>query len=47
MIFAGLDETITLSHSAYSRNVFAKGAITAAKFLAGKKPGMYSMSDCL
>lgn len=47
VIFAGLDETITLSHSAYSRNVFAKGAITAAKFLAGKKPGMYSMSDCL
>ncbi len=47
VIFAGLDETITLSHSAYSRSVFAKGAVTAALFLAGKEPGMYKMADCL
>lgn len=47
VIFAGLDEVITLSHTAYSRSVFAKGAVTAAKFLAGKQPGMYSMADCL
>ncbi len=47
VIFAGLDETITLSHSAYSRSVFAKGAVTAALFLAGKKPGMYKMTDCI
>lgn len=47
VIFAGLDEVITLSHTAYSRAIFAKGAITAAKFLAGKEPGMYNMSDCI
>ena len=47
VIFAGLDEVITLSHTAYSRSIFAKGAITAAKFLAGKEPGMYGMADCL
>ena len=47
VIFAGLDEVITLSHTAYSRSIFAKGAITAAKFLADKQPGMYSMADCL
>ena len=47
VIFAGLDEVITLSHRAYSRSVFAKGAITAALFLADKKSGMYSMADCL
>ncbi len=47
VIFAGLDEVITLSHTAYSRSVFAKGAVTAAKFLADKEPGMYGMADCL
>ncbi|SCX91398.1 dihydrodipicolinate reductase [Lachnospiraceae bacterium XBB2008] len=47
VIFAGTDEVITLSHTAYSRNVFAKGAIAAAKFLAGKAAGMYSMSDVI
>ena len=47
VIFAGMDEVITLSHSAYSRSVFAKGAVEAAKFLAGKKPGMYDMKDVI
>ncbi|MBO6137228.1 MAG: 4-hydroxy-tetrahydrodipicolinate reductase [Lachnospiraceae bacterium] len=47
VIFAGEDEVITFSHRAYSRAIFAKGAIAAAKFLAGKAPGMYSMSDVL
>ncbi len=47
VIFAGLDEVITLSHTAYSRSIFAKGAVTAVKFLAGKEPGMYGMSDCI
>lgn len=47
VIFAGEDEVITLSHRAYSRAVFGKGAIQAAKFLAGKKPGMYDMSDVI
>ncbi len=47
VIFAGQDEVITLSHRAYSRAVFAKGAVEAAKFLAGKESGFYTMSDVL
>jgi 4-hydroxy-tetrahydrodipicolinate reductase len=47
VIFAGHDEVVTLSHRAYSRAIFGKGAIQAAKFLAGKGPGMYDMSDVL
>ena len=47
VIFAGEDEVITLTHRAYSRAVFAKGAVTAAKFLAGKEPGFYGMEDAL
>lgn len=47
VIFAGLDEVITVSHRAYSRAIFGKGAITAAKFLAGKSAGMYTMADAL
>jgi 4-hydroxy-tetrahydrodipicolinate reductase len=44
VIFAGTDEVITFSHGAYSRAVFAKGAVQAAKFLAGKPAGRYDMS---
>ncbi len=47
VIFAGTDEVITFSHSAYSREVFAKGAIQAAKYLAGKPAGYYQMSDVI
>ncbi len=47
VIFAGTDEVVTFSHMAYSRAVFAKGAVSAAKFLAGKKPGMYDMADVI
>lgn len=47
VIFAGLDEVVTFSHSAYSRGVFAKGAVQAAKFLAFKEAGMYDMSDVI
>lgn len=47
VIFAGTDEVVTLSHTAYSKAIFAKGAIFAAKFLAGKKPGLYSMADAV
>lgn len=48
VIFAGPDEVIELNHKAYSRNVFANGAIAAALFLAKvKQPGMYDMNDCL
>ncbi|MBQ3786612.1 MAG: 4-hydroxy-tetrahydrodipicolinate reductase [Lachnospiraceae bacterium] len=45
VIFAGEDEVITFSHRAYSKAVFGNGAIQAAKFLAGKAPGMYDMKD--
>lgn len=47
VIFAGSDEVITFSHRAYSRAVFGKGAIQAAKFLAGKGAGLYDMSDVI
>lgn len=45
VIFAGTNEVVTLSHSAQSREIFASGALTAAKFLCTKKPGLYHMSD--
>lgn len=47
VIFAGQDEVITFSHRAYSRAVFGKGAVEAAKYLAGKETGFYTMSDVL
>ena len=47
VIFAGADEVVTFSHTAYSKAVFGKGAIQAAKFLAGKPAGMYNMSDVI
>ena len=47
VIFAGLDEVVTISHRAYSRSIFAKGAVEAAKFLAGKPAGMYDMSNVI
>ncbi len=47
VIFAGTDEVITFSHRAYSRNVFAKGALQAAKYLAGRPAGLYGMSDVI
>lgn len=47
VIFAGEDEVITFSHSAYSKAVFGKGAVQAAKFLAGKGPGFYNMGDVI
>lgn len=47
VIFAGTDEVIEFKHTAYSKAVFAKGAIQAAKFLAGKGPGLYQMSDVI
>ena len=40
-------ETLTLKHEAASRGVFADGALKAAIFLAGKKPGLYDMKDLL
>ena len=47
VIFAGQDEVITVSHSAFSRAVFAKGAVSAAAFLFDKGPGLYDMSDVI
>lgn len=47
VIFAGNDEVIEIKHTAYSKAIFAKGAIQAAKFLYGKKAGMYSMNDVI
>lgn len=47
VIFAGVDEVIEFKHTAYSKSVFAKGAIEAAKFLAGKPAGRYDMSDVI
>lgn len=47
VIFAGTDEVITLSHTAYSRAVFAKGSVVAAKFMKGKGAGYYDMVDVL
>ncbi|MBR5733751.1 MAG: 4-hydroxy-tetrahydrodipicolinate reductase, partial [Lachnospiraceae bacterium] len=47
VIFAGADEVVELNHIAYSRNIFGKGAIMAAKFLAGKSPKLYSMADVI
>lgn len=47
VIFAGLDEIITISHSARSKELFATGAISAAKFICGKPAGLYKMADML
>lgn len=47
VIFAGLDEVVTFSHTAYSRSIFAKGAIEAAKYLVGKPAGHYDMRDVI
>ncbi len=47
IIFAGPDEVIEFKHTAYSKAVFGKGAVEAAKFLAGKPAGLYNMSDVI
>ena len=47
VIFAGNDEVITFSHRAYSKAVFGKGAVQAAKFLKGKPAGKYDMKDVI
>lgn len=47
VIFAGQDEVITFTHTAYSKAIFGKGALEAAKFLAGKPAGRYDMSDVI
>lgn len=47
VIFAGLDEVIEIRHTAYSKGIFGKGAVEAAKFLAGKPAGNYDMKDVI
>ncbi|MDD2456891.1 MAG: 4-hydroxy-tetrahydrodipicolinate reductase [Eubacteriales bacterium] len=47
VLFAGGEETISIHHSAQSRNVFARGALAAARFLAGKPAGRYEMKDLI
>ena len=47
VLFAGTDEVIEFKHTAYSKTIFGKGAVEAAKFLAGKPAGLYDMSDVI
>ncbi len=47
VIFAGKDEVIEFKHSAYSKEVFAVGAVKAAKFIVGKPAGKYDMQDVM
>ena len=47
VLFGSLGEHVELKHSAHSRDTFVRGAIRAAQFVAGKKPGLYSMEDVL
>lgn len=47
VMFIGSEETVTLSHHAASRSVFAKGSLDAALFIAGKTPGVYNMNDLI
>ena len=45
VVFAGYNEVVELKHTAYSREIFAVGALKAVKFIAGKPPGLYDMDD--
>ena len=47
VMYCGLDEVITLKHSAQSKKIFATGAVKAAKWLCNQKPGFYNMEDVL
>jgi len=47
LIFAGQDEALSITHTAYSREVFATGALSAARFMVGKPPGLYDMNDLI
>ena len=45
--YSTIGETVTITHRAHSRDAFASGAIRAAKFLAGREPGRYTMAEVL
>jgi len=47
IIFGSMGDKLEISHTAFSRDPLAEGAIKAARFIIGKKPGLYSMSDVL
>jgi 4-hydroxy-tetrahydrodipicolinate reductase len=47
VMFGTLGEKLTLNHTAHSRDTFARGALRAAEWLTGKKPGSYAMTDVL
>lgn len=47
IIFAGQDEIVELKHEALSKRIFSQGSVKAAKFLAGKKAGFYTMKEVL
>ena len=47
VMYCGPDEVIELTHTAFSRDIFGKGAITAARFIIAQQPGRYSMDDVL
>ena len=46
-MFIGGEEILTISHSAQTRSVFARGAVRAAKYMLGKEPGMYDMQKMI
>ena len=47
VMFIGGEEILTISHSAQTRSVFARGAVAAAKYMLGKEPGMYDMQKMI
>jgi 4-hydroxy-tetrahydrodipicolinate reductase len=47
VFFAGPGERLEITHRAYSRENFARGAIVAARWIVGKEPGIYDMAEVL
>ena len=47
VLFLGENESIEITHTAYSRNLYAEGAIRAARFIVNQKNGLYGMEDLL
>ena len=47
VVFGSDEEILTLTHSAIDRGLFAKGAVAAARWVAGRPPGAYDMQDVL
>ena len=47
VLYSTLGESVTIAHNAHTRDTFAHGALRAAKWVAGQKPGLYSMKDVL